>query len=347
MNAALALGGDKAWLPKNGAQFHFEMPGSLQGFTVTDGEGVITNQLGLSQAGQHALRLQAYETARFGTPTFAPSADFAAWTEQSWNPYPLIASPRVYPGQILNATLLNGGGTSVRLYLAYYDANDDVQRVYSEAQSVHERADLSFVIPQEAFPAFEIGVETAGTVYLDCLGWSGEPHYNSTRPAGRRSGGSMWRRAWVSGVDDFMAMPWVEPFRLIQNAGRGLLIQGNRDWRDIVVSADVTCHLGDCAGVAVRVQGMRRYYALILHRSGEVQITKVIGEETVLARAPFVWELGQTYQLQLCVRGDDLIASDDGREVLTASDEALTCGGMALVIEEGRTATQQIAVRPA
>ena len=120
-----------------------------------------------------------------------------------WNPYPLIASPRVYPGQILNATLLNGGGTSVRLYLAYYDANDDVQRVYSEAQSVHERADLSFVIPQEAFPAFEIGVETAGTVYLDCLGWSGEPHYNSTRPAGRRSGGSMWRRAWVNGVDDF------------------------------------------------------------------------------------------------------------------------------------------------
>ena len=93
-------------VPKNGAQFHFEMPGSLQGFTVTDGEGVITNQLGLSQAGQHALRLQVYETARFGTPTFAPSADFAAWTEQSWNPYPLIASPRVYPGQILNATLL-------------------------------------------------------------------------------------------------------------------------------------------------------------------------------------------------------------------------------------------------
>ena len=41
-----------------------------------------------------------------------------------------------------------------------------------------------------------------------------------------------------------MAMPWVEPFRLIQNTGRGLLIQGNRDWRDIVVSADVTCHLG-------------------------------------------------------------------------------------------------------
>ena len=116
VNAALALRGDEAWLPKNGAQFHFEMPGSLQGFTVTDGEGVITNQLGLSQAGQHALRLQAYETARFGTPTFAPSADFAAWTEQSWNPYPLIASPRVYPGQTLNATLLNGGGTSVRLY---------------------------------------------------------------------------------------------------------------------------------------------------------------------------------------------------------------------------------------
>ena len=157
----------------------------------------------------------------------------------------------------------------------------------------------------------------------------------------------MWRRSWVNGVDDFMAMPWVEPFRLIQNAGRGLLIQGTRDWRDIVVSADVRCHLGICAGLAVRVQGMRRYYSLILHRSGEVQITKVIGEETVLARAPFEWELGQTYQLQLCVRGSDLIASVDGLEVLAACDKTLTCGGMALVIEEGRTATQQIVVAPA
>ena len=129
----------------------------------------------------------------------------------------------------------------------------------------------------------------------------------------------MWRRAWVNGVDDFMAMPWVEPFRLIQNAGRGMLIQGNRDWRDIVVSADVCCHLGVCAGVAVRVQGMRRYYALLLHRSGEVQITKVVGDETVLARAPFAWALGQTYQLQLCVRGRDLIACVDGSEVLAAS----------------------------
>ena len=92
---------------------------------------------------------------------------------------------------------------------------------------------------------------------------------------------------------------------------------------------------------------MRRYYSLILHRSGEVQITKVVGEETVLARAPCVWELGQTYQLQLCVRGADLIACVDGTEVLTASDETLTCGGMALVIEEGRTATQQITVAPA
>jgi ADP-ribosylglycohydrolase len=347
VNAALALRGETAWRPKSGAQFHFEMPGSLQGFTVTDGDGVITNQLGVSQAGQHALRLQGHGSARFGTPTFAPSADFAAWTEQSWNPYPLIASPRVYPGQRLSATLLQGGGANVRLYVAFYDANDDVQRVYSAPQAVDDRADLSFLIPEEAFPAFEVGVETAGTVYLDCLSWSGEPRYIGTRPSGRRRGGSMWRRSWVNGVDDFMAMPWVEPFRLIQNAGRGLLIQGNRDWRDIVVSADVCCHLGVCAGVAVRVQGMRRYYSLLLHRSGEVQITKVIGEETVLARAPFEWELGQTYQLQLCVRGNDLIASVDGREVLTASDEALTCGGMALVIEEGRTATQQIAVAPA
>ena len=347
VNAGLALRGDEAWRPKNGAQFHFELPGSLQGFTVTDGEGHISNELGVSQTGQHALRLQSHGSARFGTPTFAPSTEFAAWTEQPSNPYPLIACPRVYPGQTLSATLLRGEGASVRLYAAFFDGNDEVQHVYSAAHSVSDRADISWTIPEEALPVFEVGVELAGTVYLDCLGWRDEPRYISTRPPGRRRGGSMWRRSWVTAVDDFVAMPWVEPFRLIQNAGRGMVIQGNRDWRDILVSADVCCHLGVCAGLAVRVQGMRRYYALLLHRSGEVQITKVVGDETVLARAPFAWELGQTYQLQLCVRGTHLIACVDGKEVLAAFDEALSSGGMALVIEEGRTATQQVTVEPA
>ena len=126
------------------------------------------------------------------------------------------------------------------------------------------------------------------------------------------------------------------------------MIQGVRDWRDILVSADVCCHLGVCAGLAVRVQGMRRYYALILHRSGEVQITKVIGDETVLARHRIcTGNWGRLISCNCVYAGTHLIACVDGKEVLAAFDEALSSGGMALVIEEGRTATQRGDSEPA
>ena len=59
-----------------------------------------------------------------------------------------------------------------------------MQHVYSAAHSVSDRADISWTIPEEALPVFEVGVELAGTVYLDCLGWRDEPRYISTRPPG-------------------------------------------------------------------------------------------------------------------------------------------------------------------
>jgi len=347
VNAARRLNQKDLWTPKAGAQFHFELPGSLQGFTVTAGEGDIENVAGVSRSGAHALRLSGPALCRFGTPVFAPSVEFAVWTEKPSNPYPLVASPRVYPGQRLAASLLQGAGASARLYVAYYDGNDQAQYAYSEAISVGAAAELSMTIPSHAYPAFEIGVEAEGCVYLDYLRWDGEPNYASTRPPQVRRGNSMWRRSWVNGVDDFVSMPWVEPFRLVQNTGRGLVMQGSREWRDISVTADVCGHLARATGIAVRVQGLGRYYAFVLHNSGEARIIKVAGDETILVTVPFDWHLGQPYQLTMTASGDQLVASIDGSQVLTATDQQLRCGGMGLLIEEGRTATHRIAVEPA
>lgn len=347
VNAARRLNQKDLWTPKAGAQFHFELPGSLQGFTVTAGEGDIENVAGVSRSGAHALRLSGPALCRFGTPVFAPSVEFAVWTEKPSNPYPLVASPRVYPGQRLAASLLQGAGASARLYVAYYDGNDQAQYAYSEAISVGAAAELSMTIPSHAYPAFEIGVEAEGCVHLDYLRWDGEPNYASTRPPQVRRGNSMWRRSWVNGVDDFVSMPWVEPFRLVQNTGRGLVMQGSREWRDISVTADVCGHLARATGIAVRVQGLGRYYAFVLHNSGEARIIKVAGDETILVTVPFDWHLGQPYQLTMTASGDQLVASIDGSQVLTATDQQLRCGGMGLLIEEGRTATHRIAVEPA
>jgi hypothetical protein len=205
-------------------------------------------------------------------------------------------------------------------------------------------------------PIAEIGVEISsesradGTVYLDYLTWDGTPDVILTRP---EHGGTMWRRAWVDGVDEYNPR-FPEPYRLVQNYGTGLLMQGTREWTDYRVSADVTPHMVTSAGIAARVQGMRRYYALLLCNDAKVRLVKALDGNTVLAEADSAWAFRGTYELSLEAvstpqGGVNLRGWVDGQQVLEAedTDRPLTSGAIALVCEEGRTATQAVRVQPA
>ena len=113
----------------------------------------------------------------------------------------------------------------------------------------------------------------------------------------------MWRRAWVDGVDQYEGR-WWEAYRLVQNHGRGLLMQGGCDWTDYTVSSTITLHMAEAAGLAARVQGMRRYYALLLRRAtAEAQLIRALDGDTVLAETAFAWEFGATHDFALTVKG--------------------------------------------
>ncbi len=342
VNTRHAINDESMWQPKSGAEFHFELPGSVQGFTVTDGEGEITNVSGFSQAGQFSLRLAASAPARFGSPVFAPSKEIAKRFEGAG--YALLASPRVHPGQTLKAQLIGDGeSVPVRLYAAYYGENDEPALIYSEEVNLGdaETTQVELLVPPEAQPVFEVGVAAngIGVVHLDYLTWDGEPEVVLEQPSHR---GTMWRRAWVNGADLFDS--WGESYRLVQNEGRGLLIQGSRGWQNYQVSADVTPHLVQAAGICGRCQGMRRYYGLYLHRDGELRLVKVVDSETVLAHIPLNWEFGQTLELALTFSGQHISAAVDGKVVMEVSDDSLGCGAAALLVEEGRTATQRVRI---
>ena len=345
INSGRALAAEELWQPKGNAPFHFEFPGSVQGFTVTSGAGEIANVEGHSSLGQRSLRLQGDAETRFGTPVFTPSVDTARYFDGKG--YALMASPRVYPGQTIQGRISGSG--SANLYVAAYGENDEV--VISRGESVpltDSGVDFSMPVP-DVQPVFEIGVELAGgdEVFLDYLSWSGEPDVTFQQPSAPRGKNPtlMWRRAWVNGVDELWT--FVESFRLMQNEGRGLIIQGTRDWQNYSVTADVTPHMAKAAGIAARVQGMRRYYGLLLGQDQKVRLVKMVNDETVLANAEFEWAFGDTIELGLTVNGDRITGSLNGKMILEATDSELTCGGIALVSEEGRTATNAVRVKPA
>ncbi|HCC43303.1 MAG TPA: hypothetical protein DEQ32_02815, partial [Gammaproteobacteria bacterium] len=241
------------------------------------------------------------------------------------------------------------GSGSANLYLASYGGDDEVVISRGKPAQLNESG-VTFSMPVPSVqPVFEIGVELpeGGVVFLDYLSWSGEPEVTFRQPdtpKGKHPS-AMWRRAWVNGVDELWT--FAESFRLMQNEGRGLIVQGTRDWRNYTVTADVTPHMAKAAGIAARVQGMRRYYGLLIGHDKKVRLIKMVNEESILASADFNWSFGDTIELSLTVDGDKIIGVANGVEVLKTEDSTLACGGIALIAEEGRTATNSVRVNPA
>ena len=361
INVGRALAGQEPVAPKGGARFHFELPGSVQGFQPDDdpastGVASVENVEGHSESGSHSLairygHLAPGRPARVSTPTFIPPEAV------EMPDYRLLASPTLHPGQDVRARVVadedNGAAVTCGLFVSAYGA-DDALRVLRGPEAVLEPGSAHVfgwrVGDAGGQPIARIGVELAadgaagGVVYLDHVAWDGVPDVTLTRPA---EGGTMWRRAWVNGVDRFDEHS-PEPYRLVQNSGTGLLVQGSRGWTDYEVGAPVRLHMAESAGIGARVQGMRRYYALLLCRGGKARLVKALDGDAVLAEADFSWQFDLAYDLRLRVRGNRLRASIDGEGVFDVEDKdrPLTGGAVALVCEEGRAESELVRVRP-
>lgn len=366
VNIGRALAGQEPVAPKNGARFHFELPGAVQGFQPDDSvetRGTVTleNVRGHSQHGDRSLaihyhRIAPGRVARVETGTFIPSKEIASYFEKRG--YSLMASPTLYSGQVVRAGVSadadNVQPINFNLVLRSYGPEDRLVTTRGPGLEMSPGAYHEFTWKVEdtgGAPIASIGVEITserradGTVYLDYMTWDGAPDVSFVRP---NYEGDMWRRAWVNGVDIYEPR-WPEAFRLAQNRGRGLLIQGTREWTDYKVSAAITPHMVKAAGIGVRVQGMGRYYALLLCEAGKVRLVKAMDDETILAESDFSWQFRNTYALTLQVVGTRIQAWIDGKPLFDVHDsgDPLTGGGVALICEEGRMATDAVTVKPA
>jgi hypothetical protein len=163
-----------------------------------------------------------------------------------------MASPTLYSGQTIRAAVeadaANPAPTDCGFYLRVYDAADRLAVLRGPRLLLQpgESREVEWTVPPTGGqPIAEVGVEIAsgqrndGAIYLDYLTWVGAPDVVLARPT---AGGSIWRRAWVDAADDW-GERWPEAYRVAQNSGIGMIIQGARDWTDYRASARVTPHL--------------------------------------------------------------------------------------------------------
>ncbi|NLK08478.1 MAG: ADP-ribosylglycohydrolase family protein, partial [Firmicutes bacterium] len=360
VNMAKTLVGQSKTHPKHGARFHFELPGALQGFLPEDSiesQGIlkVENVKGYSKLGERSLALQ-YSHLAAGRLARAATATFIPKDASGPSHYALIASPTLYPGETVRARICadpkNNRPVDCSLYVSAYNGCDQLCKDKGPGVRLLPGAEHEFAwtIPDmDGQPIAEIGIEISsneradGTIYLDYITWDGTPNTVWKRPA---DGGTMWQRAWVDGLDQLTFTD--EPFRLIHNEGTGLMMQGSREWTDYTLSAAFTPHMCEAFGVAVRVQGMRRYYALLLQRDGRARLVKELDGTKVLAETNIQWEFGKSYDLKLAVDGGRLKAwvGTDCLFDIVDHDRLLRSGAIGLVCKAGRAACHKASVRP-
>ncbi|KAH8177914.1 ADP-ribosylglycohydrolase domain-containing protein [Sarocladium implicatum] len=344
--------------PKKGAQYHFTLPGSVQGFRATS-ECVSVRQHHDEEHGD-SLRIHfnnssvKSDTVEVTTETFTP-LDIL----QVDRNYDMMASPLVYPGQQLRAEIRadkdNTTAMAVLIRLKAYKEDDSLVTIDSDPISLtpgHKDV-ITWTIPQslQDFPV-QVGIAIsgkekslaipAGDIYLHSLGWSGCPTLTLSRPAPKAK--SFWSRAWVTSVDK-SHMDMGPSFFLAQNEGEGLFYQGTREWKDysVQVSGFVVNH-GANMGVAGRVQGLRRYYAVVFTSDKRLVLVKVRdNEKTELASKAFMWALDVACDVTLTLNGKRLVARVGETEV-QAQDDSYDGGAAGLIVSEGSLSADSISI---
>jgi ADP-ribosylglycohydrolase len=347
--------------PKN-SQFHFSLPGSVQGFGASL-DHRIPGQVKVEQSmnGKSpalAIRLHAVtnadEAIEVLTHTFTKPDELTPL-----HVYELMASPLVYPGQKLRALVgadnINKVAVRAQLRLKVYGPNDSLISVDGPIATLEPGRQHLFewVIPDnmDSQPIEEVGLALSvpegrldGTVWLDSLGWTGTPHLILRKPI--NSPGKSWIRAWVNDVTNIM--PFKYSFYIAQNRGDGVFIYGTREWTNYkVIAHKFIVNIGGPCGVIARVQGLRRYYSLVFLPDNRVAL--VMTRDHVrkeLASAQFDWKLDIPYEVALVVQGNTLKGNIvDGPELL-ANDDSYLEGGIGIVVHDGSASADQFDIIP-
>ena len=349
--------------PKDGAQFHFSLPGSVQGFRAVSTEDVAcisqvrdrdVDCLGISIKGTKA----GSQSVEVMTDTFTPREVL-----QVDRNYEIMASPLVYPGQRIRAELCaaesNTAVSLVSLRIKAYDETDALMTHDGCPVQLNpgQQANFEWTIPEtlQNCPIQQIGIaistavghtDPQGSVFLHSMRWDGVPRMNLKRPGNPRNAQSFWHRAWVSSVDK-VHTDMGPSFFIAQDRGEGLLSQGTRDWVDYeVMVSNFVVNFGGPMGVATRVQGLNRYYALMLTKGKRLALVKAADSARVeLASMPFAWEEDRRYELRLVVKGNT-ISGQIGQVRLAAVDDDYAGGAVGLVVTAGSLSADSITISP-
>jgi hypothetical protein len=99
-------------------------------------------------------------------------------------------------------------------------------------------------------------------------------------------------------------------------------------------------------GLAARVQGLQRYYALEVSSNNKLRLIKMLDGLNILKEIDINMVFQKDYDLALQVEGNQLKGFLDGDLVMEFEDSEnpFISGGIGFVVESGTQSTQEIVV---
>ncbi|KAF2169060.1 hypothetical protein M409DRAFT_21069 [Zasmidium cellare ATCC 36951] len=372
VNMGRKLVGEPSIVPKEGAKFHFTLPGSVQGFqqpkdpflanieqAMDDGE---TPHLAIRLRGL-CLGVESPETLT--TVSLEPELS-------GKQHYSIFASPTLSPGQTVKAYVKSCPKTTaavtVQLILKRIEKYISLTTEHGPALVLQpgNRQVIEWTIPDDydgqpiqqiglglSVPASE-GGRADGTIWLESLDWSGTPSTTLVRPSDNIISlptlasltAAMWRLTWLNNVSSWIEyMP--QSFFLTQRFGEGSLIYGSREWHDYSVTAnELTINMSRTgSGLAVRVRGLNRWYALLFQPKGKIALVKAADRRRdVLASKTFKWSTHTAYQVEVSVQGARLKGYVNNELLLEAQDDTYKSGAIGMIVSEGSMSVDKIQV---
>ncbi len=378
INTAKKMNKEETVEPKNGSRFHFEMPGSVQGWRSSFKNNknistIVQNTEYESSIGKRALEIKFDRVApgvcsEAVVDTFFPQELYeltGSARERFFQSYNFISCPLLYSGQNIESEIIFKSNSqkpiTVTCFINVFGEEDNYERINSESVVLFpdKSQKLKWKIPStEGNPITQVGFSiesdeaNSGSLILNYLTFTGEPnckffkpqHIGKHKRGVKFSNAKMWKASWVDALDKWDSSE--RTFRVCKDSGRGMLITGTDLWKNYKVTSDIAIQRVKTGGLAARVQGLNRYYGLVINASNKLQLIKVINEPKVLKEIDFDLEYYKDYKLSLKVENNKLSGYLDNRVVLefTDSSDVLENGAMGLIVEDGTMVTDEVIV---
>jgi ADP-ribosylglycohydrolase len=311
------------------SRYHFDLPGSTQGFECqvdeNRGSHVGLRQVAMPEGGalQSAWKkLNKKGEARLFVRTWLRLGDLSS------NFYGAAFSPQLYPGQTLRARVHNPAGQAP-LHAALYALDENTGRKIQgtlEPVQPGDWRDLFLRIPpmnsalisQAGVVLRNLGDEVwSGTFWLDDLDWDGAPNYSDDFRYAHPEVGTISQWTYLRGY-------WRLQDGAYHGSGPDLneSYTGDIAWKDLTYRVRLVPLAGDHHNINVRVQGALRSYALGLATGDRLALYKNIGGRCYreIASAAFPWVHGQAYFLWVEAMGNRLRAGASDKTLIDWQD---------------------------